>query len=96
MGGYFAYWMAKKLGAPTILFNPALHERSVSVNADKSGKRTPQQTIILGVEDTVVDPQQTIEWLEKNEKRSDYGIEWANQGHRTTYSNFTKAFKKYG
>ena len=96
MGGYFAYYMAKKLGVESILFNPALPYRTMEPSVDTSGKRTPQQHIILGHEDDVIIPEDTIAWLEKHETRTDYGIEWGNHGHRTPLSVFVKAFKKFG
>ena len=97
MGGYFAYYMGKKLGVPTILFNPALPYRgSFEPNMDKSGRRTPQQHIILGHDDTVIIPEDTVKWLEDNEIRTDYDIHWGNHAHRTPYNVFTKAFKDFG
>jgi len=96
MGGYFAYYMAKKLGVETILFNPALPYRTFDPNVDTSGKRTPQQHIILGAADDVITPDDTIDWLMKHESRSDYGIQWGNHGHQTPLDVFIKAFKKYG
>ena len=65
MGGWFAYCMATCTGIPTLLFNPALHSRSIEVHTqilDKKGRHK----IILGLKDTVIDPIKTKSWVHKN------------------------------
>lgn len=96
MGGYFAYYMGKKLGVDTILFNPALPYRSISSNVDTSGSKSSFHNLILGSEDIVILPEDTIKWLEENSKPRYYNIEWGNHSHRTPFNVFTSAFKKYG
>lgn len=96
MGGYFAYHLGKKLGVKTILFNPALPYRSIGSNVDTSGKKSTFHTLILGSNDEVIVPEDTIKWLEDNDKVKNYFIEWGNHSHRTPFNVFTKAFKKYG
>lgn len=97
MGGYFAYWMGKKLGYDTILFNPALPYRTtVDPAVDRSGNRKSFHHIILGHADNVIVPEDTIMWLEANESRSNYHIEWENYGHRTPVPAFKKYYKDFG
>jgi predicted esterase YcpF (UPF0227 family) len=97
MGGYFAYWMGKKLGVDTILFNPALPYRTqVEPNIDKSGTKKSYSVIILGSDDDIIKPEDTIEWLESNESPKNYILEWEPYGHRTPIQSFKKYFNKYG
>lgn len=96
MGGYFAYWMGKKLGVDTILFNPALPYRTVEQNIDKSGNRKSIHHIIFGSNDEVIKPEDTIKWLEENDNHRNYIIEWEPYEHRTPIQSFKKYFNKYG
>jgi predicted esterase YcpF (UPF0227 family) len=97
MGGYFAYWMGKKLGVNTLLFNPAIVERySIEPVVDKSGSKTPHHNLILGVNDNVIKIDDTIKWFEDNEKPSNYTISLSSQGHRTPFNIFKKYFVKFG
>lgn len=96
MGGYFAYYLGKKLGCDVILFNPALPYRTTfEPNIDKSGNRKSFCNIILGKKDDVIEPADTIEWLTNNEKASNYAIDYEDNGHQTPLNLFTKYVKKY-
>lgn len=97
MGGYFAYWMGKKLGVDTILFNPALPYRTtIEPNVDKSGNKKAKHHIILGSNDDIILPEDTLEWLDNNANPREYTIDWESYGHRTPIESFKKYFKLYG
>lgn len=96
MGGFFAYYMAKKLGSNTILFNPGLHSRTFTPSVDISGTKVPFHDVILGEKDDVILPDKTIVWLQENEKKGNYKIHWGKNGHRTPYQLFKSTFKKFG
>jgi predicted esterase YcpF (UPF0227 family) len=96
MGGYFAYYLGKKLGCDTILFNPALPYRTTfNPTVDTSGKRTSFSNVIIGKRDNIILPEDTLEWLTKNEKSSNYAIDYEENGHQTPVNIFTKYVKKY-
>jgi predicted esterase YcpF (UPF0227 family) len=96
MGGYFAYYLGKKLGCDTILFNPALPYRTTfEPSIDKFGREKSFSNIILGKKDIIILPEDTIEWLMNNEKSANYSIEYEENGHRTPLNVFTKYVKKY-
>jgi predicted esterase YcpF (UPF0227 family) len=95
MGGYFAYYLGKKLGVNTILFNPALPYRTtIEPNIDKSGRQKSFSNIILGKRDIIISPEDTLEWLVNNEKSSNYSVDYEDIGHRSPVSVFTKYVKK--
>jgi hypothetical protein len=96
MGGYFAYYLGKKLGCDTILFNPALPYRtSIDPSVDKYGSRKSFSNIILGKKDDIILPEDTVKWLTDNEKSSNYEINYEEIGHQTPINVFTKYIKKY-
>jgi predicted esterase YcpF (UPF0227 family) len=65
MGGYFAFHLSAFINRPTLLFNPAFVDRSFEPVV-KTGTFQPQQTIILGEFDAVIDPKKSILWIENN------------------------------
>jgi hypothetical protein len=65
MGGYTAYILGALYGIPVIAFNPALHNRPFSPNYPSfvNNHIAKNIKIILGEEDTIVNPTLTLEWL---------------------------------
>ena len=65
MGGYAAYMLSGFYGTPIIAFNPALHSRKFNPKfPNKVQTYYPSKAkIILGEEDTVIDPKQTIRFI---------------------------------
>lgn len=68
MGGYFAFEMALEINCPAILFNPALHSRSMEpdMTGHEIGQYKPNIKLILGKHDTVIKPQKTLEFITQN------------------------------
>jgi hypothetical protein len=89
MGGWIAYCISTKTGIPTLLFNPALKNRSVDVKLEPNHKNKDIENIlVLGINDTVVNPSGTIQWLKENEI-SNCRFHYENIGHRVPLSIFT-------
>lgn len=96
MGGWIAYCISTKTGIPTLLFNPALHNRSIHVNIapNPKGDKGTSHTIILGLSDQVIKPFQTVQWLQVVGK-GNYNFHYENIAHRTPVNVFENWIKKY-
>ena len=90
MGGYFADAIASHFGIKTILFNPALHSRSIDYNF-RYGKEGYKRTIVLGKDDTVILPERTKEIVGDTAKI----INIEGMGHRTLQETFQAIYSKY-
>ena len=67
MGGYLGFYLAHKHQLPCLLFNPALTERSVQLEVEKVDNECPERIIVLGIKDEIVNPNDTMRFLEKTE-----------------------------
>lgn len=97
MGGYVGEILAEKYGVPAILFNPALHSRSIKPAIQKpiAGEEADLQErkiVILGKNDKVIDPEITKMMLENNRK---YTIIDEETGHQTPLNIFIDTINKY-
>ena len=92
MGGWFAYNLGKKMGIPTLLFNPALQGRSIEPEIDGSGSKYPMNTLVLGNFDKVVKPDQTERSINKGMNK--FKIYREPIGHRTPLNVFEKYIMK--
>lgn len=90
MGGYFADVLGSYTGIEVLLFNPALHSRSMNYNL-RYGKDGYKRTIVLGKEDTAIDPERTIELVGDT---ADI-VEIEEMGHRTDINTFKAIYSKY-
>lgn len=66
MGGYLGFYLAHKYQLPCLLFNPALSQRSVEVGVERLKQECPKRLIVLGMKDEVVDPKETIDFLDSS------------------------------
>ncbi|MCZ4319688.1 alpha/beta hydrolase [Aequorivita viscosa] len=85
MGGFVGYYIADAYNLPSLLFNPALHTRSVyqKIPTYKNPYLSFKQ-IILGLHDDVINPKTTFAFLSKNlQEHTNYHI-YVRQdlGHR--------------
>jgi predicted esterase YcpF (UPF0227 family) len=89
MGGYFADAIASHFDIEVLLFNPALHSRSIEINLPY-GETNWVRHMVVGTEDKVIDPKLTkvLKGL------FDTWIEIKGMGHRTTLSVFKDIYKK--
>jgi predicted esterase YcpF (UPF0227 family) len=96
MGGWISYCISTKTNIPTLLFNPALHNRSIHVNIspDPKGGKKVTNTIILGLNDQVIKPFQTVQWLQIMGNGNNV-FHYENMAHRTPVTVFENWIKKY-
>jgi predicted esterase YcpF (UPF0227 family) len=95
MGGYIADIIGSQLGVDVLLFNPALHSRTMirEFNEDY-GSQPYKRTIVLGTEDNVINPEITKKlWsIHGNEAIFD---EIEGMGHRTPLDVFINMYNKH-
>ena len=90
MGGYFADALGSHFDIEVLLFNPALHSRSIKVKLPY-GKTNWKRNFVVGTEDTIVDPKATLVY--KDIAKSYTEIE--GMGHRTPLSVFKDIYNKF-
>lgn len=67
MGGFAGFYVATALNLPTLLFNPALKKRSVAQEIPTLNNDVQAfKQIILGKDDEVVDPHDTLQFLKED------------------------------
>ena len=98
MGGYVAYMLGGFYGTPIIAFNPALHSRKFNLKFPiKAQNCYPGKAkIILGEEDTIIDPKKTLEFITDQISYSFPNIDIENidgMGHRIPLSIFINKIK---
>ena len=96
MGGYFAYKMAKELNIKAILFNPALHSRSMEpdVSGSFDGEFRPTISVVFGAKDNLIHPKKTIIILENEGfESSDFTI--LEHGHDTPFDVFKSEISQF-
>lgn len=86
MGSYLAYALSNTLKKKCLLFNPAIHSRSIVIEFPFTIDNSVCKKIVLGKFDTVINPQKTIKLLEKYQ--DNYVIEYYNNGHRVPFDVF--------
>lgn len=91
MGGYFGYLIGTRLNIPSVLFNPALHSRTVEIEPIEVGNYTPSVSVFFGENDDIIDSTRTREIL-KNVMNIEYS-ELKNVGHRIPMVEFIDSVK---
>jgi predicted esterase YcpF (UPF0227 family) len=96
MGGYFAFEMAQEINCPAILFNPALHSRSMEPDRSghEIGQYKPHLHFILGTDDNVISSKKTMDFMHRN-KYLDFTYNLLNTGHQIPYKIFRNEVEKY-
>ena len=90
MGGYFADAIASHLDIEVLLFNPALHSRSIEPEGVTYGETNWKRNFVIGTEDKVIDPKATRVY-------KDLAKTWTEikgMGHRTELTVFKDIYKK--
>lgn len=92
MGGYLADIIASHKGCTALLFNPALHSRSLKIDPNiKYDYNYANKIVVLGEEDEVIDPITTKAMLDGTER-----IEMIEKmGHQTPLNIFIDIYNKY-
>lgn len=91
MGGWFAYCLSLDIGIDTILFNPAFNRIKFT---PMLGNNVVIQTIILGKNDNIVNPELSKEYM-NNYGIGVFNIHEENIEHRIPIDIFEKYMKKY-
>ncbi len=89
IGGFFGYEIAKELNINAILFNPALHSRSMTpdMTGYQKGQYKPLMYFIFGQNDEVINPINTIKII-NNDGYDKKKYITLNHGHQTPYEIF--------
>jgi len=90
MGGYFADALGSHLDVEVLLFNPALHSRSIEPQGVTYGETNWVRHMVVGTEDKVIDPKATRVYKDLAKT----WIEIKGMGHRTTLKVFKDIYKK--
>ena len=87
--------IGSQLGVDVLLFNPALHSRSIDTNYGVNyGTETYKRTIVLGTKDNIIDPEETkMLWPVGYNKAKFEEIE--GMGHRTPLDVFINMYNKH-
>ena len=96
MGGFFAYQISKELDIKTVLFNPALHSRSVEpdMTGFLQGNARPKTHAVFGICDDVIDPFATENILKK-EGNPNLSTIFFTHGHGTPLEVFMSETNKF-
>ena len=94
MGGYVADILGSHLGVNVLLFNPALHSRSIEIDSELYGDKNYKRTIILGTEDDVINPEMTKNIRPKYDNSAKFE-EIEGMGHRTSLDVFINMYNKH-
>jgi uncharacterized protein len=98
MGGFVGMLLANYYGVDCLVFNPAIHSRSIEPNLNKliSSDIDPSfiPVVVLGLEDEVIDPAKSEDMLEQADFYCD--IERVEGlGHRIPFDVFVNIYNKY-
>ena len=93
MGGYFAMALATHTGIPVLVFNPAIHSRSIEIKGLESGTEKLAGLVVLGKKDEVINPGPTISMLQGTQNTLDISIE-KEMGHRVPLDVFIDMYNK--
>ena len=90
MGGYFADALGSHIGTEVLLFNPALHSRSMEPEGVTYGETNWERNFVVGTEDDVIDTKASRVY-------KDLAKSWTEvegMGHRTDLNTFKAIYKK--
>ena len=93
MGGYVADIIGSRLGVDVLLFNPALHSRSIDLDYEYYNNPY-KRTIVLGTEDHVINPEITKNIRPKWDNEAIFD-EVEGMGHRTPLDVFINMYNKH-
>ena len=95
IGGYVADIIGSQLGVDVLLFNPALHNRTMirEFNEDY-GNEKYKRTIVLGTEDNIINPEITKNLRPKWDNEATFD-EIEGMGHRTPLDVFINMYNKH-
>lgn len=94
MGGYVGWVLGSMFKKQTLLFNPALHSRTIEIPhlVNSSSPRNP--IIILGEQDEIINSSKTIDYL-NNSNVVGAIVEMVEMKHRVDFNIFKNIYNKY-
>lgn len=98
LGGFVGYYIADAYKIPSLLFNPALATRSISLKIPNyKNPYLSFKQIVIGAQDDVVDPKGTFTFLSKNlQEYTNYDIHVRqNLGHRISIEVFKEEVDRF-
>jgi predicted esterase YcpF (UPF0227 family) len=97
MGGYVGMLLANRYGIKNLLYNPAIHSRSIEPKLNRLNIIDPNHfvdfNIVLGNQDDVIDPNVTESMLLDAEVVCE--IERVDMKHRIDFNVFVNMYNKY-
>jgi hypothetical protein len=90
MGGYFAHCISSITGIETLLFNPAVHSRSMEPQNVMCGNKTPLQSLVLGKRDAIINLDFTLDYFIEDNTSFPIEINIEDMGHRVPADIFRK------
>lgn len=99
IGGYTAFILGALYDIPVIAFNPALHSRHLEPNFPPllKNKIPNQAVVVLGEQDTIINPKKTLEVLKDYIQNSNHLItieSIKDMGHRVSFDVFVNIYNK--
>lgn len=95
MGGHVGLMLANYYNIEAIVFNPAIHSRSIEPKLDRLEAKDPrfsfQPLIVLGMEDDVIDPNVSKEIFDGVDFDHEI-IEVEGMGHRVPFDVFVNIY----
>jgi hypothetical protein len=92
MGGYIAYLIGSKLGIETVLFNPAVVDRSFDPKVDDTKLKGTKHNVYLGKSDTTISGNKVKSYF-GHEGSGNFKYRSYNGGHRVPEPTFINAIK---
>jgi len=93
VGGYFAYLIGSKLGINTILFNPAVVDRSFNPKVNATGLKGANHSVFLGKSDTTISGTRILKYFSK-EGVGLFNTKYYTGGHRVPADIFINSIQK--
>lgn len=91
IGGWFGYIISTKTGCPTLLFNPAVHSRSIDFDI-QIGEMPSTHHVLLGNNDAVINPLKSRTWIAAHGV-GNFIIRTYDGGHRVPLVVFQEAVR---
>lgn len=91
IGGYMAYALGTYMETPVILFNPALHSRTIDFEVYLGG-HSPKGICVLGMKDPHINPLETLKIIRKENLEF---VKIESLRHSIPFEVFTDIYNKY-
>ena len=92
IGGYFAYLIGSKLGIETVLFNPAVVDRSFDPIVDDTNLSGARHNVFLGKSDNVINGKDIKSYF-SSKGVGNFKYRSYNSGHRVPEDTFINSIK---